>query len=60
MSDVPADVVVTLTKRSWSYFEDCVLWVRSQASPFHHEDRNTLIRIADPVPNPLMRAAALA
>jgi hypothetical protein len=42
---------------SWSYFEDTVLQVAGQGEPFHHTDRNTLIRIAAPTPNPLARAA---
>jgi hypothetical protein len=42
---------------SWSYFEDTVLIVRGQEAPFHHTDRNTLRRIAEPTPNPLMRKA---
>ncbi|MFI4936577.1 MAG: FABP family protein [Caulobacterales bacterium] len=37
----------------WSYYEDTVLLVRGQSEPFHHEDRNTLTRIAAPTPNPL-------
>jgi len=39
----------------WSYEEDTVLVVRGQSEPFHHTDRNTLRRIAEPTPNPLMR-----
>ena len=38
---------------SWSYEEDTVLLVRGQADPFHHTDRNTLVRVGDPTPNPL-------
>jgi hypothetical protein len=41
---------------TWSYDEDTVLLVRGQAEPFHHTDRNTLTRIGDPTPNPLVRA----
>ena len=40
---------------SWSYDEDTVLLLRGQAEPFHHRDRNTLVRIAAPTPNPLGR-----
>jgi hypothetical protein len=40
---------------SWSYDEDTVLLIRGQSEPFHHRDRNTLIRIAEPTPNPLAR-----
>ena len=39
---------------TWSYFMDTVLMVRGTAE-FHHTDENTLIRIAAPTPNPLMR-----
>ena len=42
---------------TWSYEEDTVLMVRGQAEPFHHTDRNTLVRIAEPTPNPLARRA---
>lgn len=40
---------------SWSYEEDTVLAILGQDQPFHHTDRNTLTRIADPTPNPLAR-----
>ena len=40
---------------SWSYDEDTVLMIRGQAEPFHHTDRNTLTKIAEPTPNPLAR-----
>jgi hypothetical protein len=39
---------------TWHYFEDTLLMVRGR-EPFHHTDENTLIRIAEPTPNPLMR-----
>jgi hypothetical protein len=38
---------------TWSYEEDTVLMIRGQAEPFHHTDRNTLSKIAEPTPNPL-------
>ena len=38
---------------TWSYDEDTVLMIRGQTDPFHHTDRNTLTRIAQPTPNPL-------
>jgi hypothetical protein len=38
----------------WSYFEDTVLMVRGQVEPFHHQDSNTLTKVAEPTPNPLM------
>ncbi len=45
---------------TWSYFEDTVLLVQGQAEPFHHEDSNTLTKVAEPVPNPLVAAFAAA
>ena len=44
----------------WSYEEDTVLMVRGRPEPFHHTDRNTLRRVADPVPNPLAQPTARA
>lgn len=38
---------------TWSYFEDTVLQIKGQAEPFHHTDRNTLRKIAEPKLNPL-------
>jgi hypothetical protein len=43
---------------TWSYFEDTVLMVRGRSEPFHHTDRNTLVRVAAPRPNPLALEAA--
>jgi hypothetical protein len=45
---------------SWSYAETTVLVVRGQ--PFRHEDSNTLVKLAEPTPNPLalIRAGAAA
>lgn len=40
---------------TWTYAEDTVLLIRGQAEPFHHTDRNTLSKIAEPTPNPLAR-----
>ena len=40
---------------SWSYFEDTVLQVHGRDEPFHHTDRNTLHKVAEPTPNPLAR-----
>jgi hypothetical protein len=40
---------------TWSYDEDTVLMIRGKEEPFHHTDRNTLTRIAEPTPNPLAR-----
>jgi hypothetical protein len=43
---------------TWSYFEDTVLMVQGHAEPFHHEDSNTLTKVAEPRPNPLVAALA--
>ncbi len=43
---------------SWSYYEDTVLRVRGRDEAFHHTDRNTLRKIAEPTPNPLALEAA--
>lgn len=40
---------------TWSYDEDTVLMIKGKTEPFHHTDRNTLTRIAEPTPNPLAR-----
>ncbi|MBY0364666.1 FABP family protein [Roseateles aquatilis] len=40
---------------TWSYEEDTVLAIHSQAEPFHHTDRNLLSKVAEPTPNPLAR-----
>jgi len=40
---------------SWSYFEDTILIVKGQTEPFHHTDGNTLMKVGEPVPNPLAR-----
>jgi hypothetical protein len=42
---------------TWSYDEDTVLQIKGQAEPFHHTDRNTLTKLAEPTPNPLARAS---
>jgi hypothetical protein len=41
---------------TWSYEEDTVLLIQGQREPFHHTDRNTLRKVAEPTPNPLARA----
>ncbi len=41
---------------TWSYDEDTVLEIKGQAEPFHHRDRNTLSKLAQPTPNPLAQA----
>jgi hypothetical protein len=38
---------------SWSYVSDTMLAVRGQAEPFRHRDRNTLVKVGEPTPNPL-------
>jgi hypothetical protein len=42
---------------TWSYEEEATLQTPGR-SPFKHTDRNTLTRVAPPVPNPLASAAA--
>jgi hypothetical protein len=39
---------------SWSYQLDTMLLVRGRKKPFLHRDRNTLVKVAEPNPNPLM------
>lgn len=45
---------------SWSYVLDTMLRVRGREAPFLHRDRNTLVKVAEPRPNPLalLRAEA--
>ena len=38
---------------SWSYVLDTVLTIRGRQEPFVHRDRNTLVKVAEPMPNPL-------
>jgi hypothetical protein len=38
---------------SWSYVSDTVLMVRGRQEPFVHKDRNRLVKVAEPQPNPL-------
>ncbi len=40
---------------TWTYEEDTVLMIKGKEEPFHHTDKNTLTRIAQPTPNPLAR-----
>lgn len=44
----------------WSYEQDTVLEVIGMAEPFHHTDRNTLTKVAEPTPNPMALAKAQA
>jgi hypothetical protein len=39
---------------SWSYVSETMLKVRGQDALFPHRDVNTLVKIAEPKPNPLM------
>jgi hypothetical protein len=38
---------------TWTYDEDTVLQVAGRSEPFHHTDRHTLRKVAEPAPNPL-------
>jgi len=38
---------------TWSYVLDTMLTVRGREEPFLHRDRNTLVKVAEPKPNPL-------
>jgi hypothetical protein len=40
---------------SWSYVLDTVLMVHGRSEPFLHQDRNTLFKVAEPTPNPLVQ-----
>lgn len=43
---------------SWSYVTDTMLTVHGRPEPFNHRDENTLIRVSEPVPNPLAQIIA--
>ena len=43
----------TIEYRTWSYEQDTVLMINGQTTPFHHTDKNLLIKIGEPTPNPL-------
>lgn len=43
---------------SWSYVSDTLLTVRGRAEPFRHRDCNTLAKVGEPTPNPLMQMRA--
>ena len=50
------DMTVTVNADGgWSYFQDTVMQIMGQDAPFHHTDHNTLTKVAEPTPNPLMR-----
>jgi len=38
---------------TWTYDEDTVLMIKGKEEPFHHTDRSTLTKIAEPTPNPM-------
>ena len=40
---------------TWSYEQQTTLTIRGQAEPFRHTDRNTLVKVGDPTPNPRAR-----
>lgn len=40
---------------TWGYEEDTVMQIRGQDEPFHHMDKNLLVKVAEPTPNPLAR-----
>ncbi len=47
-------MTVTVTSdEEWSYYQDTTLEVRGVEGTFPHTDRNTLTRVAPPVPNPM-------
>lgn len=51
------EITVTLNPDgTWSYDETTTLRVRGRSAPFRHTDTNTLHKVAEPTPNPLMRA----
>jgi hypothetical protein len=37
---------------SWSYVSDTILQVLGRPEPFVHRDQNTLVKVAEPTPNP--------
>jgi hypothetical protein len=43
---------------SWSYIIDTMLTVRGRTEPFQHRDRNRLIKVAEPEPNPWAKIVA--
>ena len=43
---------------TWSYVLETTLIVRGQTEPFNHCDRNTLVKVKEPEPNPLARILA--
>jgi hypothetical protein len=43
---------------TWSYEEEGVLQIPGRDAPFHHIDRNTLVKVGEPTPNPLARGVS--
>jgi hypothetical protein len=44
--------------RTWSYEQDTVMLIRRRAEPFHHRDCNTLTKVGEATPNPLVAQGA--
>jgi len=42
---------------TWTYDEDTLIEVLGRDEPFHHTDRHTLHKVAEPAPNPLAQPA---
>ena len=55
---IPRGQVTINADGTWSYDEDTVLQILGRDEPFHHTDRNTLTKVAEPTPNPLARGQA--
>ena len=45
---------------TWSYEQQATLVIPGQAEPFLHTDRNTLMKIGEPTPNPMAQARRTA
>jgi hypothetical protein len=43
---------------TWSYAEEGVLQIPGRDTPFSHIDRNTLVKVGEPTPNPLARGVS--
>lgn len=49
-------IIVTINDDgSWAYDEDTVMQIRGTEELFHHRDRNVLVKVGEPTPNPLVR-----
>jgi hypothetical protein len=46
--------ITTHDDGSWSYEQCTTLVIRGQSEPFRHTDKNRLVKLAEPTPNPLM------